>query len=99
MCASNSFPTSKAWECYVCGRIFANLEQSKEHCYQQQGNLPYVCDLCGRAMKGVRPHVREICNKAFNHEHDLEKHVENRCGSSPVNTSRTLICRPDPDLM
>ncbi|GIY47564.1 hypothetical protein CEXT_521101, partial [Caerostris extrusa] len=84
--ASNSFPT-KVCKCYVCGRIFANLEQLKEHCCQQHRNLPYVCGLCERARKscsnfkrhqlihtGERPLVCRHCGQAFARKDKLNEH-------------------------
>ncbi|GIY46920.1 hypothetical protein CDAR_101061, partial [Caerostris darwini] len=89
--ASNAFPTSKVWKCYVCRRIFTKLEQLKEHCQQQHPNLPYVCDLCGSSMKysqnlkrhqlthnGEKPQVCPLCKKAFAQKSTLSQHTKTR---------------------
>ncbi|GIY82731.1 hypothetical protein CDAR_581131 [Caerostris darwini] len=86
MLASHTFPTTKLWKCYVCGRIFTNLEQLKEHCPHQHPDLPYVCDLCGRAQylsefkrrllvhTGERHHVCQHCREAFGRKDNLNRH-------------------------
>ncbi|GIY12174.1 hypothetical protein CDAR_410631 [Caerostris darwini] len=45
---------------------------------------------------GIRAHFCDICRIAYKYKQDLKNHTKNRYRS---NTSRTLIWRPDPNLI
>ncbi|GIY82732.1 hypothetical protein CDAR_581141 [Caerostris darwini] len=54
MATSTIFPTTEFSKCFVCSSIFPNLQQLIDHCRQQHTDKPFVCDLCGRAIKYLR---------------------------------------------